>query len=284
MSKKGRILIVDDSKFSISIITEMLEQNGYEVVGSAMDKAEVQQRVSALKPDLVTMDMTLPGTDGFECTEIIKSIDEDIAVIIVSSLMDDELKKKAARLKVSGYIQKPIEEEELILEVEKALNNKNAFSDLENLYLDIFKESFSDNMKKMTKTTVKFKEAQKKSLMEESRGITVITGIIGLFSGKLIIDISNETAKAMIDSILKKQDSDMDTILNVLSEWVNIIAGNACSMINMKNKAYGLKIAPPTVFYGKSIHISQANLEVSSVDIETQFGIVNMSVGFKGGE
>jgi DNA-binding NarL/FixJ family response regulator len=284
MDRKGRVLIVDDSRFSISIITEILERNGYEVVGEAMNKEEVEAKAEELKPDIVTMDMTLPGTDGFECTEIVKSKSPDSSVIIVSSLMDDELLEKAEKLKVSGYVQKPIEEGKLLAEIDRASRYEDIFHTLENMYFDVFKESFADNMNKMTRTLVEFKNEEKKKNVEKSKGISIVIGIIGAFSGKMVVDLSNETAENMTKHILKKEDVDMDTILNLLSEWANIIAGNACSMLNMKDRSYGLKIAPPTIFYGKSIHISQVNLEVSSSDVETAFGVVNMSVGFKRGD
>ncbi|OHW63230.1 chemotaxis protein CheY [Andreesenia angusta] len=284
MDGKKRVLIVDDSRFSISIITEMLERNGYEVVGEAMNKEEVEQKASELKPDVVTMDMTLPGTDGFECTEIVKKVSPESSVVIVSSLMDEELLEKAKKLKVSGYIQKPVEESQLLAELERASNYKDIFNTLEGIYFDVFKESFADNMNKMTRTLVNFKDEQKKNNVERSKGISIVIGIIGAFSGKMVVDLSNETAGNMASEILKKEEVDMDTILNLLSEWANIIAGNACSMLNMKDRSYGLKIAPPTIFYGEAINISQVNLEVMSVDIETSFGEVTMSVGFKRGE
>lgn len=284
MDRKGRVLIVDDSRFSISIITEILERNDYEVVGEAMNKEEVEEQAGKLKPDIVTMDMTLPGTDGFECTEIVKRVSPDSSVIIVSSLMDDDLLERASKLKVSGYIQKPIEESKLLAEIDRANSYEDIFNTLENIYFDVFKESFADNMNKMTRTTVSFKNEVRKNNVEKSKGISIVIGIIGAFSGKMIVDLSNETAENMAKHILRKEDVDMDTVLNLLSEWTNIIAGNACSMMNMKNRSYGLKIAPPTIFYGKSIHISQVNLEVKSSDIETEFGVVNMSVGFKRGD
>lgn len=55
----------------------------------------------------MTMDMTLPGTDGFECTRTVHDIDKSIKVIVISAMMDDELIKEAKANKISAYIQKP---------------------------------------------------------------------------------------------------------------------------------------------------------------------------------
>jgi chemotaxis response regulator CheB len=56
---KSRIVIVDDSPFSIALIREILEEGGFEVVGTAGNLEEVKEVIAATKPDLVTMDMTL---------------------------------------------------------------------------------------------------------------------------------------------------------------------------------------------------------------------------------
>ena len=93
--KDAKILIVDDSPFQIALLRDILTENGFDVVGEAQSLEEVISEVNRVKPDLVTMDMTIPGTDGFECTREIHKIDSNIKVIIVSSMMDDELIKKS---------------------------------------------------------------------------------------------------------------------------------------------------------------------------------------------
>ena len=69
--KDINILIVDDSPFQIALLNDSLTESGFNVIGEAMSLEEVKIEVERLKPDLVTMDMTIPGTDGFECTEAI---------------------------------------------------------------------------------------------------------------------------------------------------------------------------------------------------------------------
>lgn len=104
--KDTRILIVDDSPFQIALLSDVLEEQGFEVVGQAMSLEEVKSEVKRTKPDLVTMDLTIPGTDGFECTKAVHDIDSNIKVIVVSSMMDEELINKAKKLGISGFIQK----------------------------------------------------------------------------------------------------------------------------------------------------------------------------------
>ena len=63
--KKVNILIVDDSPFQIAMLREILTENGFNVVGEAQSLEEVKSETARLKPDLVNMDMTIPGTDCF---------------------------------------------------------------------------------------------------------------------------------------------------------------------------------------------------------------------------
>jgi len=72
-----------------------------------------------------------------------------------------------------------------------------------------------------------------------------------------------------------------DLNINVVAEISNIIAGNACSMINRANSLFGFRVAPPTVVYGDAVKISRAELTtVSSVVAETPFGDIYLNIGF----
>ncbi|KOR24614.1 response regulator [Clostridium sp. FAM 1755] len=282
--KNAKVVIVDDSPFSISIIRDILEENGLVVVGEAGNLDEVINVVRDKEPDIVTMDMTLPGTDGIECIKAINEINKNVKVIVISSMMDEEIVKKANENKVCGYIQKPIDPEELVTTIEKIVMKEELFLQLENNYFEIFKESFRDALNKFTKTTVEFSKDIKSTLPESSRGMAVVIGIIGNFSGRMILDLSQETANSMVNSMLKREAKDMNEVLNAIGEFTNIVAGNACSMLNRKNKVFGLRIAPPSIFYGKSLNISQSLLDSLSVESNTKFGQVYMNIGFERGE
>ena len=282
--EKVKVVIVDDSPFSINIIKDILEERNFNVVGEAGTLNEVIKVVEDTRPQLVTMDMTLPGTDGLECTRAIHKIDENIKVIVVSSMMDDEIIKKAKENKVSGYVQKPIDPDELISAIDKVLFSDKLFEELQKTYFDTFKEAFSGGVNKFTKTIVNFEEEKKSNKVESSRGISVVIGIIGNFSGRMILDLSNESAENMAKAMLRRESKDMEETLNIVGEFANIISGNACSMLNRKNKVFGLRVAPPTIFYGQCINISQATLETLSVSINTDFGEVYLNIGFKRGD
>lgn len=283
--KKVNIVIVDDSAFQIALLRDLLTENGFNVVGEASNLEEVIEVVTNEKPDLVTMDMTIPGTDGFECTQEIHKIDPNIKVVIVSSMMDDEIVRKAKKLHVSGYAQKPVDGEELTLLINRVMADKELFSELNGMYSSIFKEALLDVFNKLTKTIPEITDESNINVEKYSHGISIVMGIIGKYSGRAIFDMSFETASALAKALLKREPKNNDEILNVMSEISNMIAGNACSMLNKKNKIFGLRVAPPTTFHGESISISKAVVEaVYSATAQTQFGNLSISIGFGRGE
>lgn len=279
-----KIVIVDDSSFSIAFIKDILERNGLEVVGEAGSLEEVKRVVKEKKPTLVTMDMTLPGTDGLECTRAVHEIDENIKVIVISSMMDDEIVKEAKKNKVSTYIQKPVDADELITVINRVMASEELYQSLEKEYFTIFKEAMMDSMNRMTKTIPAYKQEYRSCKEFKSEGMTIIIGISGKFSGRMLLDLSKETANHLATAIFKREPKNDDEMMAALGEFVNIISGNACSILNKKNKALGLRVAPPSVLHGESVLISAPNLNTTTAIAETGFGELLLNVGFQRGE
>lgn len=283
--KETKIVIVDDSPFSVIMISNILTEKGFQVVGSANSLNEAVETVIREKPDLVTMDMTMPGADGIECTKAIHKIDPNIKVIIVSSMMDDEIVHKAKKAKASGYLQKPVDADEIGLLINRIMASEELFSELEQIYGTIFKETLNDSCNRFFKAMPEFSDEQTLNNEKASQGFSVVMGIIGKYGGRMILDISCETAGNIARFLFKKDDLDNEQTVNAIAEFANIIAGNACSLINRTNNLYGFRVAPPTVVYGESIKISKAELNtVFSVVAGTSFGDVYMNVGFSRSE
>ncbi|MBN7772799.1 response regulator [Clostridium aminobutyricum] len=283
--KDVKVVVVDDSPFSVAMISNILTEKGFEVIGSANSLSEAVEAVSNLKPDLVTMDMTMPEADGIECTKAIHEIDPELKVIVISSMMDEEIIRKARKAKVSGYLQKPVDGEELSLLIRRIMADQELFVELDQLYYTAFKEALTDTCNKFFKSVPQYENETTANDEQISRGISVVMGIIGKYSGRMILDMSHETAKNMAAALFKKEVLTDEQVINVMGEISNIIAGNACSMINKKNEIFGLRVAPPTVIYGESIKISKPKLDsVTSAKAETVFGEVYMNVGFNRSE
>lgn len=140
------------------------------------------------------MDMTLPGTDGLECTRAVHEIDGNIKVIVISSMMDDEIIKQAKDNKVSAYIQKPVDADELMTAITRVMALEELYELLENEYFSIFKEALLDGLNRMTKTLLTYGDEHTSRKEHKSEGITIIIGIIGKFSGRMLLDLSKESA------------------------------------------------------------------------------------------
>lgn len=123
MSK--RILVVDDSRLNIKLLGEILESEGYTVY-STENGLSVREMAHNIKPDIILLDIVLPGMDGFEVCHILKNDFElkDIPVIMVTAKTNGADVKKALDLGAFDYIKKPVDEWEVIARVQSALRLK----------------------------------------------------------------------------------------------------------------------------------------------------------------
>ena len=120
MGKK--VLIVDDAAFMRMMIKNILTKNGFEVVGEASNGVEAVELYKKLKPDLVTMDITMPEMDGIEALKKIKEIDPNAKVIMVSAMGQQQLVIEAIQAGAKDFIVKPFQPDRLLEAVNKVLS------------------------------------------------------------------------------------------------------------------------------------------------------------------
>jgi two-component system, chemotaxis family, chemotaxis protein CheY len=116
-----RVLIVDDAAFMRMSLKEMLEKNGYEVVGEAENGLVGVNKYKSLKPDLVTMDITMPEMDGIKALRIIKKEDPDAKVIMITAIGQDPMVREAIMSGAKGFIVKPFKKDGVINSINKLL-------------------------------------------------------------------------------------------------------------------------------------------------------------------
>lgn len=109
-----RVLIVDDGAFMRSLIKGIVERNGYEVVGEAVDGESGVRMYKVLNPDLVTMDITMPLKDGLEALKEIIEYDGNANVLMVSSMGQENYVREAISTGAKSFIVKPFDESSLI--------------------------------------------------------------------------------------------------------------------------------------------------------------------------
>jgi two-component system nitrogen regulation response regulator NtrX len=120
---KERVLIVDDEKNIVSSLQEILNDEGYEIV-TAEDGLDALEIVQSEPPDLVLLDIWIPGMDGIEVLQAIKTYHPEIEVLVMSGHGTIDTAVKATKLGAYDFIEKPFSMDQLVLSVEKALKQR----------------------------------------------------------------------------------------------------------------------------------------------------------------
>ena len=116
------ILVVEDNEKNMYLISFILKKKGYEVIEATTGEQGVELAIRD-KPDLILMDLQLPGIDGLEATKRIRGseADHEIPIIALTSHAMVGDRKKALAAGCTGYIEKPIDPETFMAEIEKHL-------------------------------------------------------------------------------------------------------------------------------------------------------------------
>ncbi len=115
-----KILIVEDNEKNMYLISFILKKHEYEVIEAVTGEQGVELAIKE-KPDLVIMDIQLPGIDGMEATKRIRAskADGEILIIALTSYVMTGDKEKALEAGCTGYIEKPINPDTILSEIEK---------------------------------------------------------------------------------------------------------------------------------------------------------------------
>jgi len=114
-----KVLIVDDAAFMRAAIKTILERNGFEVVGEAENGAIGVRKYQELRPDIVTMDITMPEMTGLEALKHIRSFDPDAKVVMITAMGQEHLVKEAILSGAKSFIVKPFKEDHVIQTLKK---------------------------------------------------------------------------------------------------------------------------------------------------------------------
>ena len=117
----AKILIVDDSRTSRKILHGILEEAGHEVVAEATNGEEGYLQYKELKPELVTMDITMQVMDGLEALKLIKR-DENAKVIMITSAGQKEKMMEAVKYGADEFITKPFADKDVVKAVKDVLD------------------------------------------------------------------------------------------------------------------------------------------------------------------
>jgi two-component system, chemotaxis family, chemotaxis protein CheY len=115
------VVVADDSAFMVSTIKAILESVPHQIVGTAKCGEDAIQLCRDLKPELVMMDILMPGMGGLSALETIKKENPGIKVIMVTAFGQETKIQEANQKGASGYIRKPFKKEEIINAVSTVL-------------------------------------------------------------------------------------------------------------------------------------------------------------------
>jgi two-component system chemotaxis response regulator CheY len=116
-----RVLVVDDANFMRMMVKDTLTPGGFEICGEATNGIEAVAKYNELKPDLVTMDITMKEKDGLEAAREILAADPNARIVMVTALGQEKMLMDSIALGVRDFVIKPFTAERITSAVEKAL-------------------------------------------------------------------------------------------------------------------------------------------------------------------
>jgi len=122
MSDQVKLMIVDDSAIIRQAIQKHLKDFNIEVVGTAEDGKIALEVFRETKPDVVTLDITMPEVDGLTVLEEMLKIDENVKVMVVTALSDKSTGLKAIKLGAKSFLPKPFTPEKLRSSFERLID------------------------------------------------------------------------------------------------------------------------------------------------------------------
>ena len=116
-----RILVVDDAAFMRMMLKDILTKGGFEVCGEAADGVEALAKYNELKPDLVTLDITMPNKDGIAALKDIKAADPSAMCIMCSAMGQQSMVIEAIQSGAKDFIVKPFQADRVLESIKKVL-------------------------------------------------------------------------------------------------------------------------------------------------------------------
>ena len=117
----ARVLVVDDAAFMRKMVGDALSGGGHEVVGEAGNGDEAVQRYRELRPDVTTLDITMPEKDGISALKEIIAADPGAKVVMCSALGQESKVLESIKLGAKDFVVKPFQAERVLSAIDKAL-------------------------------------------------------------------------------------------------------------------------------------------------------------------
>lgn len=117
----SRVLVVDDAAFMRMMLKDILTKGGFEIAGEAANGIQAIATYESTKPDIVTMDITMPDMDGIGAVKKIKALDPNAKIIMCSAMGQENMVLEAIRAGAKDFIVKPFQADRVLNAINKAL-------------------------------------------------------------------------------------------------------------------------------------------------------------------
>src|SRR5213594_4553616 len=140
MSDTAKILLVDDEPGMLRYIRTLLEVDDYKVETASTGEEALERVQNGLQPDLVLLDLLMPGIDGLETLEQLRQLRPGVKVVMLSCVADTRKVVQAIRLGAHDYLTKPFQKSELDTVIDQCLgkNQENFSGEVEELADEVF--------------------------------------------------------------------------------------------------------------------------------------------------
>lgn len=118
-----RLMVVDDSNIIRNRIQRAYDSEHFKLVATASSGLDAIDKFRAHKPNVITMDLTMPHMDGLECISKIVAMDDNVRILVVSALSDKATGIEALALGASGFLCKPFSDEELVAALDELMQD-----------------------------------------------------------------------------------------------------------------------------------------------------------------
>ena len=117
----ARVLVVDDAAFMRKMVSDALSKGGHEIIGEAANGQEAVDRFQELKPEVMTLDITMPEKDGLAALKEIIAMDPQARVVMCSALGQESKVLEAIKAGAKDFVVKPFQPDRVLSAIEKAV-------------------------------------------------------------------------------------------------------------------------------------------------------------------
>jgi two-component system chemotaxis response regulator CheY len=117
----ARVLVVDDAVFMRKVVSDALVKGGHEIIGEAANGQEAVDRFQELKPEVMTLDITMPEKDGLAALKEIIAMDPQARIVMCSALGQESKVLEAIKAGAKDFVVKPFQPDRVLSAIEKAV-------------------------------------------------------------------------------------------------------------------------------------------------------------------